>query len=274
MEYKLEVDGPAIGPAKDQFIYIFSRLEKGAKSTATAFARTGGFTGSFDPKVFLAYLNSCYGDPNVQRSARARLARLKQGNRDSFAAFLPKFEKELADSGGSMWSDDVKIDYLERSLNKGLADLLYGQRGMPTDYLGYVQALQDLGANLDERNQAQKSEQSRRSSSDRRYEQPTVKTPPPRTPSPNAMDWEPTKINRAIQKQNQELAGKRAKWASEEEVQRRRKEGLCTRCGRKGCWSSKCPLLPPRHPSSQTQIKRSAPKLPAIEDMVDSVRRS
>jgi hypothetical protein len=84
------------------------------------------------------------------------------------------------------------------------------------------------------------------------------------------MDWEPTKINRAIQRQNQELAGKRAKWASEEEVQRRRREGLCTRCGRKGCWSTKCPLLPPKRPNSQTHVKRSHPKLPAIEDIVDS----
>ncbi|KAK4099187.1 hypothetical protein N658DRAFT_170483 [Parathielavia hyrcaniae] len=42
MQYKLEVDGPAIGPAKDQFIYIFSRLEKEAKSMTTAFAGSGG----------------------------------------------------------------------------------------------------------------------------------------------------------------------------------------------------------------------------------------
>ncbi|KAK4233026.1 hypothetical protein C8A03DRAFT_19813 [Achaetomium macrosporum] len=270
MEYKLEIDGPAIGSDKDQFAYIFSRLEKGAKSTATTFARTGGHGGLFNPKAFLAYLTACYGDPNIQRSARGRLARLKQRDKESFAAFLPKFEKELADSGGSTWPDDVKIDHLERSLNDGLAELLYNQRGMPTDYLGFVRALQDLGANLDRRRyQASRSQQTRASSPDER----PIKQPKDRHatgPTEDVMDWEPIKINRAIQRQNQELAGKRAKWAEEEEVQRRRKEGLCTRCGRKGCWSTKCPLLPPKRPKPQTRVKKSTPRLPAVEDLVDS----
>ena len=64
MQNKLETDGTAIGHSKDQFAYIFSRLEKGARSMATTFAQNGGSGGTFDPGAFLTYLNSCYGDPN------------------------------------------------------------------------------------------------------------------------------------------------------------------------------------------------------------------
>ncbi|KAK4232987.1 hypothetical protein C8A03DRAFT_19842, partial [Achaetomium macrosporum] len=60
MKYKLEIDGPAIGTSKDQFAYIFSRLEKAAKSMATTFAQKGGTGGAFNPSAFLAYLTSCY----------------------------------------------------------------------------------------------------------------------------------------------------------------------------------------------------------------------
>ena len=64
MEYKLQTDSPAIGSSKDQFAYIFSRLEKGAHLTATAFAQHGGNTSAYSPIKFLTYLKSCYGDPN------------------------------------------------------------------------------------------------------------------------------------------------------------------------------------------------------------------
>jgi hypothetical protein len=273
VQNKLRTDGAAIGSTKDQFAYIFSRLDDTPKVLATTFAQNGGPEGAFNPDAFLTYLSSCYGDPNVRQTALRRLEDLRQGEKESFATFLPKFEKELAESGGAAWPDDVQINYLQRSLNQGLKGLLRTQRNMPTDYLGHIRALQELGANLDrERYQVKRSTRvsGARSPSPDRILAKQQKERRPSIPPQDAMDWEPTKINRAIQKQNRELVGRRAKRASEDEVQRRRREGLCTRCGRKGCWSSKCPLLPPRHPSSQTQAKRTAPKLPAIEDMVDS----
>ena len=67
MRYKLETDGPAIGLSKDQFAYIFSRLEKGAKAMTTTFAERGGSKGVFDPEAFLTYLSACYGDPNLKQ---------------------------------------------------------------------------------------------------------------------------------------------------------------------------------------------------------------
>jgi hypothetical protein len=234
MQNKLRTDGTVIGSSKDLFAYIFSRLDDTPKALATTFAQNGGPDGAFNPDAFLTYLSSCYGDPNVRQTALRRLEDLRQGERESFATFLPKFEKELAESGGAAWPDDVQINYLQRSLNQGMKSLLRTQRNMPTDYLGHITALQELGANLDrERYQARRSARvsaARSPSPDwifaKQRKERRASTPPQDT-----MDWEPTKISRAIQRQNRELAGKRAKRASEEEVQRRRREGLCTRCG-------------------------------------------
>ena len=145
MEYKLEIDGPAIGTDKDRFVCIFSRLEKGAKSMTTTFAQRGGPGGVFNPTAFLTYLTSCYGNPNLKQQALERLADLRQGDKEGFSAFLPRFEKELADSGGADWPDVVQISYLRRSVNAGLEKLLRGQRDMPTDYPGFVRELQVLG---------------------------------------------------------------------------------------------------------------------------------
>ncbi|KAM7208834.1 hypothetical protein V8F06_014924 [Rhypophila decipiens] len=83
------------------------------------------------------------------------------------------------------------------------------------------------------------------------------------------MDWEPTRISQAIHKANEKLKGKRAKWVDQEEIDRRKSEGRCLRCGRTGCRVNKCPLLPARRPdlSNGTKIARSRPVLKAeVED--------
>ncbi|KAK1989875.1 hypothetical protein LX36DRAFT_742163 [Colletotrichum falcatum] len=47
---------------------------------------------------------------------------------------------------------------------------------------------------------------------------------------------------------------RRAKWVSKEEIERRMEAHVCLRCARKGCWVSKCPLLPPKRPASLTSL--------------------
>lgn len=213
---------------------------------------------------FLRYLSLTYEGRNIAQHALNNLDSMAQGKNEPFAAFYPKFERELADAGGAIWADDVRVNYLRKTLNE-MKDRLVSMLHLPKDYLGFIQELHDLGANIDARRTLERRtikklhHHSLQQSSPSAQTALNVKHPntsPPHAASPDTMDWGPTRINRAIQKQNKEPAGKRAKWVSEEEVQRRRREGLCTRCGRKGCWSSKCPLLPPRHPD-QTRIKKS-----------------
>ena len=273
MQNKLQTDGNAIGSARDQFSYIFSRLEDGPKSLSTAFAAAGGSDGSYDPGAYLQYLSSCYGDPNLKRRALGRLESLTQGPKESFASFLPKFERELADSGGGSWSPDVQINFLRRTLNGDLEELLLAQTSLPEDYQGFVRMLQALGTNLDNKRY-------------RAYKKPAALRPrsPPLVKDnykggkpkgedrrdPDAMDWEPTRISKAVQRQNKELVGKRAKWVDEKETARRIREKRCLRCGRDGCWISECPLLPPKRPQPHAHVKKSRPQLPKVEDLVDT----
>ncbi len=85
---------------------------------------------------FLSYLESCYGDPNTSARAAIRLREITQKDNESFATFLPKFEREMADAGGAGWPDVVQINYLEAALNKKMAAQLIPMTQLPTTYRG------------------------------------------------------------------------------------------------------------------------------------------
>ncbi|KAK4171223.1 hypothetical protein QBC36DRAFT_199796, partial [Triangularia setosa] len=172
-----------------------------------------------------------------------------QGEKESFASFLPKFEKELADSGGAEWSDAVKSNYLKRTINREMRTALAGQLNLPKFYPEFVNNLHNLGANLDELRfyTARRKPQTKSRSLSPDHNAPGPKHRPTITAAAvDEMDWEPTKISQAIHRANKELKGKRAKWVDQSEIDRRKSEGRCLRCGRTGCKISKCPLLPAR----------------------------
>jgi hypothetical protein len=278
MEGKLRTDGSLLGTAADQFTYIYSRLGDSPQSTAAAFYESGGPGGARNPTSFLQYLTTTYEDPNVAQHALNNLDDMTQGKTESFAAFYPRFEKQLADAGGAIWHDVVQINYLRKALNDEMKDLLVPMLHLPGDYPGFVRELHNLGANVDSRRAT------RRRAGRKPPYPPRANTSPDQgaakrrnyeytaTPSQDVMDWEPTKISKAVQSQNKELAGKRAKWADEKEMALRRREKRCLRCGREGCWITECPLLPPKRPDSHSRarVKKSRPKLPKVEDLVDS----
>lgn len=200
MRSKLHVDGPALGGSLDQFVYIYTRLDKTPQAMAAAYFEKGGLDGCSNPEEFLKYLTTCYGDPNIEQRALSRLETMRQGAKENFASFLPKFEKELADSGGANWGDSVRINSLKRVINGELRSHLAGQLNLPTKYPEFVNALQSLGANLDElrfynRNQDQSANQSKH-----RNHRPKENSPRPLTTpkeeSADQMDWEPTKAGK------------------------------------------------------------------------------
>ncbi|KAL2125912.1 hypothetical protein VTI74DRAFT_2271 [Chaetomium olivicolor] len=57
---------------------------------------------------------------------------------ESFAAFYLQFEKQLTD-----------INYLRKTLNEEMKDLLVLMLHLLADYLGFIQELYLLGANVD-----------------------------------------------------------------------------------------------------------------------------
>ena len=72
----------------------------------------------------LNYLKKCYTDPDVNQRALERLRRIRQGDNKPFAAFFPRFERELMENDRAAWPDNFKISYLEGALNAKITNYL------------------------------------------------------------------------------------------------------------------------------------------------------
>ncbi|CEJ91475.1 hypothetical protein VHEMI07185 [[Torrubiella] hemipterigena] len=209
MESKLRVDGPALGNSADQFAYIYTRLDQTPQSLAAAYFKKGGSNGSHNPVEFMAYLVSCYGDRHLKQKALNRLETMRQNNKESFAAFLPRFERELADSGGYNWDDEIKINSLRRVINQEMEGHLISQLALPTVYPDFVNTLQSLGANIEGyhfrnhklryQSSYQQNPYPKESNSNYHPNQPRREQPQQNNQSAtgsNQMDWEPTKAGK------------------------------------------------------------------------------
>ncbi|KAM4061479.1 reverse transcriptase (RNA-dependent DNA polymerase) [Hirsutella rhossiliensis] len=156
--------------------------------------------------------------------------------------FFPKFEKELADSGGGEWADVVQINYLEGAINNRLKSSLVSAVSLPKDFNSYAELLLTIGSRLDSLNFHQR-QQGREQRSRKEYGRlseplesrqkppspgsPTTSSPP----SDDQMDWEPVKANRLIN-------GRRA---PEEKQFVPLEERKCYECGKLGHLAAKCP---------------------------------
>lgn len=217
MRNKLQVDGEALGSRSDQFAYIYSRLEKIPQNMTIVFVESGGSGGTYNPQEYLDYLNNCYGDPNAQGRALSRLRALRQKDEESFAVFLPKFEKELADSGGGSWDSVVQISYLQGALNEELKDRLVGVTETPTDYPSFVRMLQTIASRLDSLAFDQRAARSYR---------------PNHHKSADTMDWQATTTTTASGRSRQP----KSRMSRESLVERRR----CFRCNEEGHLARDC----------------------------------
>ncbi|KAM4061314.1 Pol [Hirsutella rhossiliensis] len=223
------------------FAYVYSRLAEQPR-TWPLLITNRAVSMVLAPDLFLDYLNRRYGDPNAKARALDRLRSLKQKPDESFASFFPKFEKELADSGGGEWADVVQINYLEGAINNRLKSSLVSAVSLPKDFNSYAELLLTIGSRLDSLNFHQR-QQGREQRSRKEYGRlseplesrqkppspgsPTTSSPP----SDDQMDWEPVKANRLIN-------GRRA---PEEKQFVPLEERKCYECGKLGHLAAKCP---------------------------------
>ncbi|KAH7116456.1 hypothetical protein EDB81DRAFT_767475 [Dactylonectria macrodidyma] len=91
MENKLHEDADALGSSMSQFKYVYSRLSGRAKEDVTTFVE-------------------------IEVTSKER--------KESFAAFYPRFEREIANANAEAWPDDSKISYLRNALNDKLKLML------------------------------------------------------------------------------------------------------------------------------------------------------
>jgi hypothetical protein len=71
------IDRGIIGGQREQFVYIYSRLEKTLQNITVAFVERGGSNGYHNLDRFFNHLDTCYDDPNAQYKAIDRLRNIK-----------------------------------------------------------------------------------------------------------------------------------------------------------------------------------------------------
>lgn len=254
MENKLYIDSPALGNPTAQFLYIYSRLEGNALKNVTTYVKQNREKG--DPLAFLEYLHTLYGDANSAFRAANRLHKLKQGERQPFAKFLPLLEKEFADAGALEWPDEAKKPILISSLNQQMSTALVN-RGIPGTFMGIIHRLHEISTDMDIINLQ---------SSNRPFKQPAFSLSKAKHNEPiyEPMDWtSSTNVNAfnsrgppnpdgfaSTRLEDQMLVGKRAKWVTPEILSKRREENRCLRCGRDNCRVATCPLKMAKRPGT------------------------
>ena len=208
---KFRIDEAVIGTPQDQAAYLFSRMEAKAQLMNVSFYQNQP---GCEAAIFVRHLDSVYIDLNAGARALNRLQAMKQG-RESFATFLPKFEKELGESQLTMVLDMVKIRYLCGALNTEMQRAMIGLVTY-TDYGGFVQALLVVDSQLDYL-QYQKGQTA------------PITTPSRVWPDGDEMDWTPT-----VQKV------KLCKRLTADEQQKYRQEGRCFNCLKRGHRANDC----------------------------------
>ena len=124
ISHKIEADRDTMSPLKIQFNYVYSRLGGAAQNIVILFAKKASQIRQYNLNGLLNYLKKYYTDPDISQRALERLRRIFQGDNEPFAAFLPRFERELMENDGAAWPDYFKISYLKRALNAKIANYL------------------------------------------------------------------------------------------------------------------------------------------------------
>ena len=234
---KLAFDMETLGGDSAAFAYLFARLASKAQAlVATHFVREEA-AGRHNPWAFLEHLKSIFGDRELEARAIQRLLVMKKNAKESFAAFFPKFERELADAGFDSAADNVRKTYLERAIDDGLARACVGHS--LNTYEELVAGLFKISGQLERIG---------------KWGGPQAPTQNRSTGTSDKMDWEPSNPRAgAAQPSN---PSQRAKWVTKEELGRRRENDLCLRCGNGSHKIASCPQSPAKRPENKEKVKK------------------
>lgn len=282
MEGKIEEDAAAIGNKKSQLRYIFSRLEGAARTNITTFYEMELRREEPNPQALIDRLDILYGERNRKEKAIQALHTIRQKEDESFMAFYPRFEKEIANAEAEAWEDSSKISYLRNALHPKLKAHLIGcsMSEMKT-YVAFATKCEEISNQMELFGEWKGPIRSRshwRDGPDQHQLEPQNTVP-----REDMMEWEPTptiQVRTARTERNvngypskrledQALLGKRAKWVDKSEIDSRRVQGRCLRCGRDGCRIQRCPLAAALPPVAQSNVNASIKRARVTEAAIE-----
>ncbi|KAL1953517.1 hypothetical protein VTO42DRAFT_2634 [Malbranchea cinnamomea] len=183
----------------------------------------------FTPEQLISQIDAAFDDPNHRVHAAVKLRQIRQSNRP-YCEFITDFEGKLLAANSFAWDD-------------------------------YRDAIGDAAVSLERFRPSRPS-----CTPGKAHFHPLSSHPTPAPVfaavpiagcDPNTMDWEPTSSNA------------RAKWVSEAEKERRKKERLCIRCGASGHFIRKCPYHSAANPVPHACTAGVSPPvivLPMLDD--------
>ena len=167
---------------------------------------------------------------------------MKQLERESFSNFFPKFEKELANAGGTSIGDQIKIMFLRTALSSRFRNCLPKTKH-DTMYEELIIVLQNAAATMANEEALFRTREIGQIQS--RFQDQSL---PPNLPE--SMDWTPTVSAQSQNRVTGEINQRpRARWVSRETIAARREANCCLRCGNSKHYQQNCPYRPPINPN-------------------------
>lgn len=231
---KLEIDYKNCSP-ETQFWALYNRLRGRAAQQLQTWVDQVSHNGGASPDALFHQLRLAFDDWHKKEKAQRLISTIRQGNKDFYSHYL-YFRQLLSDADGLNWPDEVKKNYFNTSLSLELQRALIGQVPNGITFDAYLEIL----SRIDEQLEGFKLRTSK-------LHKPVIYTA---TQNDNdRMDWQPT---RPVQVAT--TSQRRAKWVSNEEINQRRQQGRCFRCGDLSHRVNDCPYLPARRPSEQKPV--------------------
>ena len=258
--YRRNVEERHILQPSDFFMQLYSHAVTGtAKDMITGqFQHMLAIDAIWDALGLLQAMDDTYRDRNEEQSAAALFHACRQFRDESLSSYLPRFQQLLTRSPSSTGDDKIKMYQLRNSLNKTTRNHMIG-RSQPQTFRELVEYLSSLGSEIEEvgmtrtkeylLGQAGYFDDGTRGIAGGKLLGGTLQGTP----------YHPA--NRDVAN-NKDLDGDtrmtgvnkvRAKWVSQTELNKRKADGICLQCGRKGHIIANCHLLPAKRPETTVQ---------------------
>jgi hypothetical protein len=205
--------------------YTFSRTTGDARARIFPWVSMHAASSTLDQ--FFQHLDGAFKDAHMAETARNKLQNMRQKT-DNVRDFIQDFNKEALTAGlfDHAILKSMFLNALHHELRTALAGTIFPEHTTIEEMQSHVAAVSDNLWRLKLRNKKKATS--------------PLNNALPTTSSPDAMDWEPSRTQT-----------QRATWVSQKEINRRRDEGSCLRCGKKGHLISSCKLKPAQNPERQ-----------------------
>jgi hypothetical protein len=242
---KVKYDGLSIGNEQEKTWYMFGRLKGDAAKRIFPWINAADQDGTLCTDDLFRHMDAAFSDPRAKEKALALLNCTKQGALP-LNDFLGKFDQLLLEAGGWDWDDNIKKGYLKDAISTKLLSSLIGteEKASYEEYCNQLRRVWDQVEEVKERT-SKYPHQWRKRARDESVQPPAEHDP---------MDWEAV-IAAAVKVAAGRTEQKGDRWASDDEIDRRRQEGLCLRCGGKGHFVRNCRTKkPPSTGSKKTRV--------------------